>query len=177
MLLSGMLRTAIPFGYLFIAILLMGFLIVGIACFVFGRRTRRHAWRVIGSVLSLGVISVITMEVIMDYRMEWNPAIRKDSEVVGTWVRERGFWMDFFESVTLRADHSCEYHSDTERFTGKWERHDWNLQITAEGVDSTMRFIAYSGELRLLSQPPDDPDTWNGDLGLERVRPLTSGMK
>jgi hypothetical protein len=171
MILHVMFRTAIPFGYLFIMIFLGGVLIVGVTCFMFGRRTRRRSLQVMGAVLSLGVVGLIAADVIMDSLMEWNPMVRDDKRVIGTWVRERDLWMDFAESVTLHADHRFEYHSDNEGFSGKWERNDWNLRLTAEGLDWMMRFIEYSGELRLLSRPPEDPDTWSGDLGLKRMQP------
>jgi hypothetical protein len=72
------------------------------------------------------------------------------------------------EMITLRADHTADYRSDTEGFSGRWSRDDWNLRLTAEGVDMTMRFISFRDELRLMTNPPDDPDMWAGDLGLIR---------
>jgi len=170
MLIHIMFRTAIPFGYLFIMIFLYGLLVLGVTCFILGWRTRRRSLKTTGAVLSLTAIGLITADVIMNSRMEWNPPIRDETTVVGSWLRERSIWMDFSETITLRADHSFEYHSDEEGFSGKWERSDWNLRLKSEGVDSTMRFIEYAGELRLLSQPPDDPDLWSGDLGLKRVQ-------
>lgn len=166
-----MFRTAIPFGYLFIALFLGGLLLVGVTCFVLGWRTRRRSLQMMGAVLSLTVIGLITADVVMNSLVEWNPLVREDKAVLGTWLRERDFWMDFSETIILRADHSFEYHSDTEGFAGKWERYDWNLHLAAKGINSTMRFIEYSGELRLLSHPPEDPDLWSGDLGLKRAQP------
>ncbi len=93
--------------------------------------------------------------------MEWNPSITDDSRVVGTWTDDR-------KTITLRGDHTFDYGSDTERFSGRWSRDDWNLRLTEEGVDSMMRFISFRDELRLMPNPPDDPDMWNGDLGLVR---------
>jgi hypothetical protein len=31
-----------------------------------------------------------------------------------------------------------------------------------------MRFIRYDGELRLMTDPPEDPDGWNGRAGLRQ---------
>ena len=177
MLFHIMLRTAIPFGYLFIAIILAGLLIVGVTCFVLGWRTRKRPLQVMGAALTFALVGVIAGEVIMDSLLDWNPLVRDDAQVVGTWSGVRGMWKDFHETMTLRADHTCEYHSDAEGFTGKWDRNDWNLHVTAQGVDSMMRFIEYSGELRLLHHPPDDPDTWDGDLGLKRVLPGAARLK
>jgi hypothetical protein len=87
--------------------------------------------------------------------------IRDETLVVGTWVDER-------ETVTLHADHQVDYHSTNEKFSGKWSLDDWNLRLVADGVDSMMRFIEYDGQLHLMTNQPDDPDMWDGDLGLER---------
>ena len=177
MLVCVMLRTAIPLGYLFIALALGGLLLVGVSCFVAGWRFKKRPLKIVGAVISLGVIGLITAEVVMDSLLEWNPLVRNDSEVVGTWQRKRSFWMDLDETLTLRADHTFEYRSDHESFTGTWQRNDWNLHIAASGVDPLMRFISFFGELRLLRRPPDDPDTWDGDLGLKRVLPQASQQK
>ncbi len=37
-----------------------------------------------------------------------------------------------------------------------------------------MRFIRFRDELRLMTNPPDDPDMWNGDPGLARRQKLFS---
>jgi hypothetical protein len=112
-------------------------------------------------------------QIVIDSLVEWNSAIHDDAMVIGTWSRQGDFWFDLTETITLRADHSCEYRSDEEGFAGRWKRDDWNLLITADGVDSTMRFIKFAGKLRLLSRPPDDPDMWNGNLGLMRDEVVT----
>ena len=178
MLIHIMFRTAIPFGYLFIAVALFGLLIVGLTCFVIGWRTQTRPLQMIGAGLSFAVVGMIAVDMIMDSLLEWNPLVRNDATVIGTWSGERSMWKDLAETITLRADHTYEYHSDEERFSGKWDRNDWNLHITAEGgIDLMMRFIEYSGELRLLHHPPDDPDTWDGDLGLKRVLPGAARLK
>ena len=93
--------------------------------------------------------------------MEWNPWIKDEALVVGTWADER-------ETITLHADHRVDYHSSNERFSGNWSLDDWNLRLVADGVDSMMRFIVYDDQLYLMTHPPDDPDMWDGNLGLER---------
>jgi len=172
-----MFLKSIPFGYLIMLIALTSLVLVGTASIVFGWRTRRRFWLVLGTVLALGAIGTFTTDAVIDSLMNWNPAIRDDSEVVGVWTKDRSFWSDLSETITLNADHSFDYHSDNEHFTGKWTRIDWNLRIIAEGVDSEMRFISFSGKVRLLFQPPEDPDLWDGDLGLERVQSQTSDVK
>ena len=156
-----MIRTAIPFGYLFIALLLGAILLTGSALGIWGCFRRRRAALILGSAMVLGVIGLVIAEVAFEASMEWNPSITDDSRVVGTWADDR-------ETITLRADHTVDYRSDTEGFSGRWSRDDWNLHLTAEGVDSMMRFITFRDELRLMTDPPDDPDMWDGDLGLIR---------
>ncbi|MCB1211641.1 MAG: hypothetical protein KDK97_20120 [Verrucomicrobiales bacterium] len=156
-----MIRTAIPFGYLFIALILGAVLLTGAALAIWGWMRRRRAALIFGWTMVFSVIGLVIVQVAFESSMEWNPSITDDSRVVGTWADDR-------ETIMLRADHTVDYRSDSERFTGRWSRDDWNLHLTAEGVDSMMRFISFSDELRLMTSPPDDPDMWNGDLGLIR---------
>ncbi len=156
-----MIRTAIPFGYLFIALFLGAVLLTGSGLAVWGWLRRRRSALLFGSTIVVGVIGLVITEVVFRASMKWNPSITDDSRIIGTWADDR-------ETITLRADHTVDYRSDTEGFSGKWSRDDWNLHLTAEGVDSMIRFISFRGELRLMSNPPDDPDMWNENLGLVR---------
>ena len=156
-----MIRTAIPFGYLFISLFLGALFLAGSVLAVWGWMRRRRVSLIFGSTMGLAVIGLIIVEVAFESSMEWNPSIKDDSRVLGTWADDR-------ETITLRADHTVDYRSDTEGFSGRWSRDDWNLHLTAEGVESIMRFISFRDELRLMSNPPDDPDIWNGNLGLAR---------
>jgi len=156
-----MLRTAIPFGYLFIALILGAALVIGIAFLVFGLLRRRTGLICVGSVISLGIIGLVVYQLTFDAAMEWNPSIPDDAQVIGTWASDR-------ETVTLRPDHTVDYRSDTEGFTGRWTREEWNLRLTADNVDSSMRFISFREDLRLMTNQPADPDMWDGDLGLSR---------
>jgi len=156
-----MIRTAIPFGYPFIALILGAVLLTGAALAIWGWMRQRRAALILGSTVVVGVIGLVIVQVAFESSMEWNPSITDDSRVVGTWADDR-------ETITLRADHTVDYRSDTEGFAGRWSRDDWNLHLTAESVDSMMRFITFRDELRLMTAPPDDPDMWDGDLGLIR---------
>ena len=156
-----MIRTAIPFGYLFIALFFAGVFFTGLMALVLGV-WRRKRWLIAGglSVMTVIVLAVIA-EVSFESKMEWNPVIRDEALVVGTWADER-------ETITLHADHRVDYHSSNEGFSGKWSLDDWNLRLTSDGVDCMMRFIEYDGQLYLMTNEPDDPDMWDGNLGLER---------
>ena len=115
-----MIRTAIPFGYLFIALFLGAVLLTGSALGIWGWLRRRRVALILGSAMVLGVIGLI---IAFEASMEWNPSITDDSRVVGTWADDR-------ETITLRADHTVDYRSDTEGFSGRWSRDDWNLHLT-----------------------------------------------
>jgi hypothetical protein len=156
-----MIRTAIPLGYLFIVLFLGTALLTGSALAVWGLLRRRRATLIVGSTMVFGVLGLFIAQLVFDSSTEWNPSITEDSRVVGTWADDR-------ETITLRADHTVDYRSDTEGFSGSWSRDDWNLHLRAEGVNKTMRFISFRDALRLLTNPPDDPDMWDGDLGLIR---------
>lgn len=156
-----MIRTAIPFGYLFIVLMLGAVFLAGAALAVWGWTGRRRAALVTGSLMVLSVAGLVIAQLVFESSMEWNPSIADDSHVVGTWADDR-------ETITLRADHTVEYRSDNEAFPARWSRNDWNLHLTAEGVDSMMRFIRFRDELRLMSNLPEDPDLWDGSLGLVR---------
>ena len=154
-------RTALPFGYLLIAIVLGVVFIAGAWLAIRGWSRQKHAACVVGVSMVLGSLGLVVAQIIFDESMEWNPVIYEDSRIVGRWKDKR-------ETVTLRADHTVDYTSDTEGFSGKWMRDDWNLRLVAKDVDVMMRFISFRGELRLLTNPSGDPDMWDGDLGLER---------
>ncbi len=109
--------------------------------------------------MMIGVVALVVIEILFESYMEWNPSISDDSRILGTWADNR-------KTITLRADHSVDYKSDPGNVSGKWTRVDDNLYLFAEGVNSRMRFITFKGELRLMTNPPEDPDMWDGDLGL-----------
>jgi hypothetical protein len=131
----------------------------GLVVGVNGWRRRKRMSLVIGGILVLGVAGAAGYEWMIEAAMEWNPSITSDAPVIGTWSDGR-------ETITLRRDHTLDYRSDTEGFTGTWSRDDWNLYITAPEVKTTMRFIRFRDELRLMSRPPVDGDDWDGDTGL-----------
>lgn len=153
-----MIRTAIPFGYLFIALFLLAAFIAGLAFLVWGwRRSLRARW--LGAALSAFVVIVVVAEIAYDSALEWNPTIGGDSEVVGTWT-------DHGQTITLASDHAFTYQTAAQTTHGTWTRDDWNLYLHGDSFSSTMRFVQFHGQYRLMTHPPDDPDAWNGDLGL-----------
>ena len=155
-----MLRTAIPFGYLFIALFLLAAFIAGIVLFVRGWRRRSAPMRWLGAGFCAGIITLVVANSAFEAALEWNPTIQTDSEVVGT-------WSDRAQTITLSHDHTFTYQTGAHIARGTWTRDDWNLYLRGDS-DATMRFVQFRGQYRLMTRPPGDPDTWDGDLGLPR---------
>ena len=106
-------------------------------------------------------IGLLSADAYFSSLMDWNPVIQSESQVLGTWADER-------ETIILHAHHRLDYHFWNEGFSGAWSLNDWNLRLKADGVDCEMRFVRYGGELRLMTDPPEDPDMWNGRIGLRQ---------
>jgi len=123
-------------------------------------RVRRLSQAGIALMLLIG--GLFAIGIYRDAMMEWNPVIRSDAPVLGTWSDGR-------ETVTLHADHRFDFHSPNERFSGEWSRFDFNPRLKAKRTDSEMRFVMYGSNIYLMPRPPGDIDDWNGELGLERV--------
>ena len=157
-----MFRTAFPFGYLLITLLLLA--IFGAAVLTLGWGLVRRRWlaTVVGSAMMLGVGMLVVAQIYFESLMEWNPSIKADSEVLGQWADDKA-------TIDLRADHTCTGTLEAADFAGTWRRDDWNLKVTFEKPHTPdMRFISWAGELRLMVAPPDDPDMWDGYPGLKR---------
>jgi hypothetical protein len=158
-----MFRSTLPFGTSLIYLLLFGSIMVGGVLSLVGWRWHWRPLKRFGTFLAISGVGLLSLDAYFNSLMEWNPHIDSDARVVGTWKDER-------ETITLHADHRVDYHSRNEHFSGTWSRFDWNLRLQTEGVDSEMRFVRYGDELRLMTNPPDDPDGWNGVTGLRQVR-------
>lgn len=157
-----MFHTSIPFGYTVIYLVLLGSIVTGGLLLLVGFWKRIRTLKRLGAFLAISGVGLLSADAYFNSLMDWNPLIRSDELITGTWADER-------ETITLHPDHRVDYHSWNEGFSGIWSRSDWNLKLQAEGVDSQMRFVSYDGELRLMTNPPHDPDGWNGVVGLERV--------
>lgn len=157
-----MFHTSIPFGSTIIYLVLFGSIVVGGLLLIVGFWRRTQALKRSGVFLATLGVGLLVADIYFNSLMEWNPHIESDAVVWGTWADER-------ETITLHPNHRVDYHSWNEGFSGTWSLDSWNLRLQAEGVDSLMRFVNYHGELRLMTNPPDDPDEWNGVVGLKRA--------
>ena len=158
-----MIRTAIPFGYLFIALFLLTAFVFGVSVFVRAWRRRSRGGRWLGVAIVGSVVAVIVGEIAFDAAIEWNPTIGSDTEVIGTYA-------DGAQTVTLQSDKTFTHRTPSQTTSGTWTRDDWNLYLRGDSYSGTMRFIQVRGHYRLMTQPLGDPDTWDGDLGLQRTQ-------
>jgi hypothetical protein len=156
-----MIRTAIPFGYLFIALLLLITFGFGVVSFIWGCRKHSSQAKWLGVGIILLVSALVAVEIAFDSSLEWNPTIHSDTEIVGTWTDHR-------ETLTLVPNNTFDYRTATRTVSGSWTRNDWNLYLHNTDFSATMRFIQFRGRYRLMAHPPSDPDMWDGDLGLSR---------
>ena len=117
-----MIRTAIPFGYLFIALFLLAGFVVGVGIFIWGWRRRSRGARWLGCGLVFIVIAVAVANIWMCSALEWNPIIRSDAEVAGTW-RDRD------QRLALSGDKTFTYRTPSQTTSGTWTRDDWNLYL------------------------------------------------
>jgi hypothetical protein len=158
-----MIRTAMPFGYLFIALFLLAWFVLGICIFVWGWRRRSRPARWIGGAAVDIVTAIVLSEVAFDAALEWAPSITSDDLVIGTWTGGS-------ETLTLASDNTFSYHTRSQTSTGTWTRDDWNLSLHGASYSGTMRFVEFRGMYRLMTHPPIDPDAWDGDLGLHLAK-------
>lgn len=157
-----MFRTALPFGYLVIALALIAILVAGTALLIAGLRRRQSRTKWFGGALIAAVILAGLAEFAFDTSLEWNPVIASDTEITGV-------WQDDDERLTLRPDHTYLYEDETHSSSGIWKRQDWNLFLEGKITTVTMRFIQLGADYRLLPRPPVESDLWDGDTGLLNV--------
>jgi hypothetical protein len=154
-----MIFSAIPLVMAFLA----GLALLAYSFITRSRRLRRFS--VIFMLMSAGIAAVfIIAGTIME--PEWNPKIGNDQEVVGVWTKGQ-------ERLELIADGHFVYGIPPTAKIGSWARDDWNLYLKP-GVfkpgepSNVMRFIQFHGHYRILTHPPDEPDSWNHDYGLSK---------
>jgi hypothetical protein len=155
-----MIRTAIPFGYAFIALFLTAVFLGGIVAFILGWRFRSRVAKWSGLGIAGIVVVVVVSNVMFERSLEWNPTIKSDAEIIGTWTGHG-------QTVTLASNMSFRCQTPSTNYSGIWSRDDWNLYLRGDSFTYTMRFVKFRDHYRLMTHPPGDPDEWDGDLGLK----------
>jgi len=163
-----MIRTAIPFGYLFILLFVISSLLIGFAIVVFSffKKSKPFRWFCVLSYLAYVVLIIIGVVINVTGEPEWNPVIKNDAEVAGVWT-------DSQHKLKLTADHHFTYRDHDVVTSGTWSRDDWNLYLKSGAPDShgaptNLRFIEYKGHYRVLTKLLLDTDEWDGDYGLNK---------
>jgi hypothetical protein len=155
-----MIRTAIPFGYAFIALFLITIFIGGCLIFILGWcfRSRIAKWSGLG--IAAIVVALIVSNEMFESSIEWNPTLKSDADIIGTWSGGG-------QTVTLAPNMTFRCQSPSTNYSGIWSRDDWNLYLRSDSYTNTMRFITFREQYRLMTRPLGDPDEWDGDLGLK----------
>ncbi len=118
-----------------------------------------------GIILNATVISLVVVNIAMDVMMDWNPKIPSLAEAIGVYADDK-------ESIELRLDNTFIYEVGGRITEGKWRREDWNLYFDPIVKNQDIRFVRFAGALRVMTHVPDDPDNWNGNPGLKRIKEL-----
>ena len=150
-----------PFGYAFAVLAVFVALTTGLCLFGTGWRRRSRELKWTGVVLVTGVIVLVGRQMVFEKWLEWNPMV-SDSEIIGQWAEGK-------ETLSLAEDHTFNYWTPNRAIKGQWSRDDWNLHMEGEGGRFTMRIVRFRDKCRIMTHPPDEPDSWNGDLGLEKA--------
>jgi hypothetical protein len=121
--------------------------------------TRRRGKRLRGTFLPLAALALAiagTVAYLWKFQgLELNPTI-PEPQLAGSWRTG--------ERVLTLDQHGAYRKSGAWSGSGICHRSDFVLQC---GEDE-LRPVLSRGELRLLLNPPDDMDEWNGDLGFRR---------
>ncbi|MEZ0256842.1 MAG: hypothetical protein ACAI37_16270 [Chthoniobacter sp.] len=141
-------------------LLLFGITTTGIYLLASGWRRRSRTLKSLGAILLLFVTAVIARALIFENALEWNVVV-SDSELIGT-------WSDKTETLTLKSDGTFSYRTAAGSTTGQWDREDWNLNLKSEQAVISVRVVRYFHHPRIMTHPPDDPDAWDGNPGLEK---------
>lgn len=131
----------------FLAPLTLATIVTGALVAIKGRKSSPRIYIGIG-IASLPFITFISLAIISPGVDEWNPTIKHDSDIIGSWRGDQ-------QKIRLHRDFSFGAQLEGKSLTGTWSRDDWNLYLTDNsGSLHTMRFIEDSNELLLLPYPP-----------------------
>ena len=141
------------FGYLLAALLFFGVIVLAGVLFASKAARRRSSlvpW-IFGALLAL--LGIFVVHEIRWEALEWNPSIPDDAAaVVGVW-QDRGCRM------VLGADHTFSDRAASQNDDGTWTRDAFNLRLRGKHQSGYMRFVQMFGRYRLMTNPPQDPDS------------------
>lgn len=157
-----MIYTAIPFGYLLIYGFLFGCVLAGLILLGRAIFKRKIALGAFGLAMCLLAGGLVAIDICLNAKLDWNPKIESDAVVIG-------YWADKNRALLIKADQTFKYTEGLRTFQGTWNRDDFNLYLRSPSENKTMRIIRNGTLLRIMTAPPEDPDSWNGDLGLRQM--------
>lgn len=157
-----MITTSLPFGYLLIYGTLFFGILLGLYLCSRSILKKRFNWTfVIGFIIFVSSFGIIASDIYIDSQLEINPIIKSSSQIIGRWSSNS-------ENLNLKENNQFEYQFEDKVIKGTWTLFDWNLKLNSSNFNKNMRVIKYGSDFRIMTRPPEDWDSWNGDLGLIR---------
>lgn len=157
------LRTGVPFGYLMLAIVFCIALIV--SCVSLRRSLKAKPVNKRNALLSSLPIAFIALVVLANLNadpVEWNPAIRGDAPLLGTWE----------DGASLLALHQSGQYTCAGtacaalKAAGKWQRFgDFEIDFAPmDAAPTRWRITAHQGRYEFVAGAAGDPDNWQADV-------------
>ncbi|MFV1761497.1 hypothetical protein VWY69_00235 [Phaeobacter sp. A90a-4k] len=166
-------RTAIPFGYLFLAV---GW-VVGMSALAVIMLHGIHRRKV----ASLGFFAssigfcfgalIFTANIVFPEQIEINQPF-SEADLIGSWTQgASGFVFENENVATFSLESELRDRLGVANGDGHWEKSgDFNISIGNQSISqtATLRVIRSGDELRLIIEDFEDWDMWNGDLGFRK---------
>lgn len=166
-------RSAIPFGYLLLA---LGW-IVGMSALAVvmlrGIRRRNFAslrFFVSAAGFCFGAL-IFVANIVFPDRLEFNPLFSVE-DLIGSWAQgASSFDFENGNTATFFLEPELRNRLGVSNGGGYWEKSgDFSISIGNQSVSQTaiLRVVRYEDELRIIIQDFSDLDMWDGDLGFRK---------
>jgi hypothetical protein len=106
-----MIRTAIPFGYAFIALFLITIFMGGCLIFTLGWCFRSRIAKRSGLGIAAIVVAAVVSNEMFESSIEWNPTFKSDADITGTWTGGG-------QMVTLASNMTFRCQSPSTNYSG-----------------------------------------------------------
>ena len=126
--------------------------------------SHRNKIKLVACVVAISIpISLVTYREITTPDIEWNPLIKSEQVIVGSWSGVN-------ESLVLKTDHTFLLTHNNQEYSGGWSLDDWNLTFDYYLSDTPygyLRVIYHSDSYHLVKDTLNkDPDVWNYENSL-----------
>ncbi len=137
-------------------------LFVLLQVWVFGFGIKKYGFnksqRIAMALAFLTPILLVTFRGLITPNIEWNPLIKSDSEIVGSWVDDK-------ELLTISDNHTFKLIVGGSEYNGGWNLDDWNLTFDYYSTGMPydyLRVIQHSNKYHLVKGTLDgNSDVWN----------------